>query len=830
MEIRILVAGEQIGPYSETEVRHYLGQGLVSPSDLAVREGMQEWQPLDHILGPQSTPDSPAEIVTPDIAPEMGVTAPDPIHVDMYPVAVPEVLAPAVPPHETQLLTKTETAPPETPTLPPPLPDGIVTESILAPVAATATVTAPDAPADPLPSRPISIMPTEQKLEEAPTPTTAELARALTATQKAKRNKIVIQPILPLEASAPTSAPVLTPVPPPAQKKTVKTGRTALTMEPLRPTTALPPVAGFAPKETKEKKPVGRNVVRTGAVSMGDLFDKPAATSAPASAAIVAPAAKPVPKQPPKLSMVSSAPALASAPATVSTPPLDAPKPSGPPTLPTMRSVLSKPDFPSSNKPWVQGIPNSIIYAGVAAAIFFACLVAFVIYLLMSGHDNGPAPNATNASNAPPAPAPAIEVTAPVVAAEPKTAADFSARGAERQKNSDIDGALQDYDQALSLDPTDLKTRYQRGLLRETKSDWQGALSDYNAILAADPKNADAYSNRGFIKQTQGDVDGALADYAQALSLNPKISQAYYNVGLIKVQKGDLDGAIAAYNQALLLDPKMAIAYYNRGNAKNTEGNLDGAIADYTQALTLEPNIALAYCNRGFARQTKGDLDGALDDYTKAVAINPKMAVAFYNRGLIKIQKNDLAGAIEDSSVAIDLDPKNAQAYCNRGLALMGRNDLQRGMADLRKFCDLAPRDTGADAARLYMWVMAMKQNPKGAADPDLSTALLNEWNSPPEDLTSKIAAFLLGHIREKELIANAASPDQTREPGQYCKAWYFAGIKRLLAGDKTVAATDFQKCVATNQNTFCEYIFAKAELQTLTAARDSAAQTAATP
>ena len=841
MEIRILVAGEQIGPYSATEVRRYLGQGLVSPSDLAVYEGMQEWQPLDHILAQLPGSD---ETITPDVPPESSGTMTEPILVNMYPeppAATTEDIAPDMPPKDIPSAAFEATHEEPEPAQPPtsevsqpagPLPassaEGTATEpapgsnqvpasnvvlpeSVPQSPAATTGETKPDEPRPATPALPetLLIMPNEKNIEEAPPRPQAEPASDLTATQKTKRklNKIVIQPILPLEPSPSTAL---------AQKRP-KSGRTALTIEPPRPTTALPPVAGFTPKEAKEKK-TGRNVVRTGPVSLGDLFDKPVVTT-PA----------PVAQPPPKTVAAVPSPAPTSTPS--STPPLEAPKSPPVAVLPTLTPVLSKPEFPSS-KAWVKGIPNGVIYACVGAAIFIACVVAFVLYLLMSGHDNGP--NATNPGTAPPLPAehasaPVLAPMPPVTDAAPQTAADFSARAAKRVTDNDLDGALADYDKALELDPKNLKTCYRRGLVRQTKGDLQGALADYNSVLSHDPKNADAFSNRGFIKQAQGDADGALADYIQALSLNPKISAAFYNVGLIKVQKGDLDGAIDAYNKALQLDPKMAIAYYNRGNAKNTEGNLDGAIADYTQALSLEPDIALAYCNRGFARQTKGDLDGALADYTQAVAINPKMAVAFYNRGLIKVQKGDLAGAVDDSSRAIDLDPKNAQAYCNRGLARMGKNDLDGAMADLRKFCEMAPNDTGADAARLYMWVITTKQNRKGTADPDLSTAVQNDWNSPPEDLSSKIATFLLGHIREKELIADAASPDQSREPGQYCKAWYFAGIKRLLAGDKQVAAADFRKCVATNQSTFCEYIFAKAELQAISPGNDLSAQ-AATP
>ena len=50
MEILILLAGEQIGPFSEQRVREYLEQGLVTPTDLAIADGMTEWQAVDYLL------------------------------------------------------------------------------------------------------------------------------------------------------------------------------------------------------------------------------------------------------------------------------------------------------------------------------------------------------------------------------------------------------------------------------------------------------------------------------------------------------------------------------------------------------------------------------------------------------------------------------------------------------------------------------------------------------------------------------------------------------------------------------------------------------------
>ena len=219
---------------------------------------------------------------------------------------------------------------------------------------------------------------------------------------------------------------------------------------------------------------------------------------------------------------------------------------------------------------------------------------------------------------------------------------------------------------------------------------------------------------------------------------------------------------------------------------------------------------------RGTARLARGDSEGAFSDYSRALALDPRMVDAFYNRSVINLQKGDLDAALADASQAIALDPKDAPAYNRRGLALFGLGKLDDALADLKKFCALVPRDPAADSARLYIWLISTRQSPGVDADAELSRALLNDWNSPPEDLTSKIAAFLLGHISESDLIANAATPDPSREPGQYCRVFYFAGMKRLLGGDSSTAATYFQKSVATSQKEFCEYTFSQAELRAL--------------
>jgi lipoprotein NlpI len=81
-------------------------------------------------------------------------------------------------------------------------------------------------------------------------------------------------------------------------------------------------------------------------------------------------------------------------------------------------------------------------------------------------------------------------------------------------------------------------------------------------------------------------------------------------------------------------------------------------------------------------------------------------------------------------------------------------------------------------------------------------------------DWATGIAEFLLNKIVEADFVAAANSPDTEKDRGQHCEAWYYSGMKRLLAGDKKTAANYFRKCLATRESNFDEYIFAQAELK----------------
>jgi lipoprotein NlpI len=254
----------------------------------------------------------------------------------------------------------------------------------------------------------------------------------------------------------------------------------------------------------------------------------------------------------------------------------------------------------------------------------------------------------------------------------------------------------------------------------------------------------------------------------------------YFNRGVAEKANGDLEGAIADYNRAIELDPKFGAAYSNRGNAKQAKGDLDGAIADCDRAIELDPKDATAHKYRGVAKKAKGDLEGAIADYNRAIELDPKFAAAYFHRGIAKQAKGDLKGAIGDINGAIE------------------RNNQ-----------DFYPR--------LFLWLMRSRLGESDAANKELAAFLDRRRDATPEEWTSKVATYLLGNVSEADLFAAAKSSDAKKERGLFCEAWFFAGMKKLLGGDKAAAADYFRKCIATERTDFVEYQLAQSELKALT-------------
>ena len=85
--------------------------------------------------------------------------------------------------------------------------------------------------------------------------------------------------------------------------------------------------------------------------------------------------------------------------------------------------------------------------------------------------------------------------------------------------------AIQDYYEALKLNPKNVTAYNNRGAARLMLKDFKGSVEDFTLAIALDSNNANAYDNRGRAKQALGDSIGACEDWHAAVSHGLKASQ-----------------------------------------------------------------------------------------------------------------------------------------------------------------------------------------------------------------------------------------------------------------------------------------------------------------
>ncbi len=142
-----------------------------------------------------------------------------------------------------------------------------------------------------------------------------------------------------------------------------------------------------------------------------------------------------------------------------------------------------------------------------------------------------------------------------------------------------------------------------RGATKFKQQRYEEAIEDFDEAIKLNPNDAGSYSNRGNAKLASQRHKEAIKDYDMAIALDPNSAVAYYNRGFAKEKLGRYEGAIKDYDEAIKFDPKDAMAYYNRGNAKMELGKYEEAIKDYDEAIRINPKFAKAHNSRKVAEE-----------------------------------------------------------------------------------------------------------------------------------------------------------------------------------------------------------------------------------
>ena len=139
----------------------------------------------------------------------------------------------------------------------------------------------------------------------------------------------------------------------------------------------------------------------------------------------------------------------------------------------------------------------------------------------------------------------------------------FFERGMDAHKNDRDEEAVEDFKQAVQLDPDFAEAHYRLGVVLhitgqtdEAQKSFEEAVKAYEKLTKQDPKNSDAYYFMALCYERLDKYEEAVRALKEAVRTSPKDDDdKYYELALAHFKLAQYDESVAALNKALEINP-----------------------------------------------------------------------------------------------------------------------------------------------------------------------------------------------------------------------------------------------------------------------------------
>lgn len=245
----------------------------------------------------------------------------------------------------------------------------------------------------------------------------------------------------------------------------------------------------------------------------------------------------------------------------------------------------------------------------------------------------------------------AVATLKTVVSRMPKDASARLALGDALLAQNDFDGAIEQFTERLSLEPTtDARLDLARAYSRKRVAKQAEPL--YREVLKAEPDNRTAQMGLIDLWLTMGryaDAETALND---AIKKDAGDLQALARFGILKSRMGRPDQALEPLEKVATQNPLLfdARAEYGFLLFRGDPSHADKCIATMSDILTSEPRHVLSLHYLGMCLYAKGNKAKAEDFFKAALSVDPKFAAAQFSLG--ELYEND--GKKDDAKKAYE--------------------------------------------------------------------------------------------------------------------------------------------------------------------------------
>ena len=208
----------------------------------------------------------------------------------------------------------------------------------------------------------------------------------------------------------------------------------------------------------------------------------------------------------------------------------------------------------------------------------------------------------------------------------------------------------------------------------------------------------------------------------------------------------------------------------------------------------------------------------ALPYFKRSIALNPKYVLPYTNCGWIYLLNNNYKQAISNFKKAVELQPSSGFSYFKVGVAYYYQKKYKTALVFFQKGIKVDPKYT---YNFLYKYFTDILQ---GNA---LTHRLLPFAQPNATDSFSLVSDLFTKKITEDTFLKLSAKKVEkwtaTNKKRHNAEAYFFVGMRKLLAGNKKEAKTCFEKTVrGTDGAMSLNRILAEKELQSLVRSKNS--------
>jgi lipoprotein NlpI len=294
----------------------------------------------------------------------------------------------------------------------------------------------------------------------------------------------------------------------------------------------------------------------------------------------------------------------------------------------------------------------------------------------------------------------------------------------------------------------------------------------------------------------------------------------YYARGMEKLNAGDNQGALEDLNQALAMLGRNVAVYSALAAAKINLKRYDDALTDIDHAIIMDPKNAWHYAQKAYLHTLAKQWQFALASANRALELDPDFSTAYGFRALAEAGLGQNQKAVEDFQIVLEFVPEAYANYANLAFVFYNQRNWTDSLSNFREYLKHSKDPDSLAYIHFYIWLVRARQGQYDAASKELKSFLAAHTKPQNKlgDWPGKIGAFLGEEIPETEFLAAAEDKDESRALEKKTEAYFYAGMTRLIAGNKSGAREFFEKIPAFKNPDSEEARSALAELKALSA------------